>query len=58
LELVVARDITRHTIPTYQYLQNLLGRRGIAGRGVGFMRLLARTGLLGYTLLAFRKPIA
>ncbi len=53
---VVERNITRNTLPTYRYLQSLVGSVRTAQRGIGFLQLLARCGLLGYYLLAFRKP--
>jgi len=59
----VARDVTRHILPTYRYLQNLSARNAaLAGRHdfakylIGLQRLLGQFGLLNYTLLSFRKP--
>lgn len=56
------RNITRHTLPTYRYLQLMLarsavsGRAGTVGRALGLVRLLGVSGLLKYYLLAFGKP--
>ena len=60
---LVERNITRHTLPTYRYLQKLL-RSAAAIEGitegaadlVGILRLVGATGLLNYYLLAFKKP--
>lgn len=57
------RDVTGHTLPTYDYLQRLLGGtaaiEGITDKVVGLLGLLkgvAALGLLRYYLLAYRKP--
>ena len=55
---VVERNITRNTLPTYSYLQSLIGSARTPRRGIGMLRLLARTRLLSYYLLAFRRPPA
>ncbi len=58
------RNITKHTLPTYRYLKNLLRHSasiaGITERAadlMGVVRLVAATGLLNYYLLTFRKQI-
>jgi ubiquinone/menaquinone biosynthesis C-methylase UbiE len=57
------RNITRHTLPTYRYLQTLVAPNGAADRSagiikflIGMQRLWGALGLLNYTLLSFRKP--
>ncbi|MBI3296974.1 MAG: methyltransferase domain-containing protein [Elusimicrobia bacterium] len=61
LELVVDRDITRHTLPTYPVMMGLLRRE--TGPAVDALlwatRLLdwsSRLGLVRYRIAAFRKP--
>lgn len=56
------RNITRHTVPTYRYLQSLLadkakipGRTEIAAKLVPILTFLAKTGLLNYYLMSYRK---
>lgn len=62
---LVERNITKHTLPTYRYLPQLL--RGIAAAQgetaatadlVVILRLLGALALLNYYLLVFRKPLA
>jgi ubiquinone/menaquinone biosynthesis C-methylase UbiE len=62
LALHAARNITRHTLPTYRYLQ-LMARNttaGPTGRVLGSLvrsqEILGRLGLLNYYLLSFSKP--
>ena len=60
---LVERNITKQTLPTYRYLQNLL-RGGAAVVGVtelpanliGLLKLVGALGLVNYDLLAFTKP--
>jgi len=61
---IAERNITKHTLPTYRYLPNLL-RRIAAIQGtttpvtadlVVILRVLGVLGLLNYYLMAFRKP--
>ncbi len=61
LSLHTARNITRHTLPTYRYLQ-LMARNtaaGASGRVLGSLvrsqEMLGRLGLLNYYLLSFSK---
>ncbi|MDA3876360.1 MAG: methyltransferase domain-containing protein [Halothiobacillus sp.] len=62
-DVEVERNITAHTLPTYRYLQRLLGSQGndvkIKKKTDGLvtlLQLLGKAGLLNYYLLAFRKP--
>ncbi|HUX82337.1 MAG TPA: methyltransferase domain-containing protein [Halothiobacillus sp.] len=62
-EVEVERNITAHTLPTYRYLQRVLGAQGADEKIkkktdglVSLLQLLGKTGLLNYYLLAFRKP--
>lgn len=59
----VEYNATANTLPTYTYLQTMLGRGKKRGGGVGIFhrllglnRWLGATGLLNYFLLSFRKP--
>lgn len=58
-------DITKHTIPTYQYLQSLLKKSNLGlfynlqGRpGLLFMKLISMYNFLTYPILSFIKPAA
>lgn len=60
---LVERDITRHTLPTYRYLQTLLDQVGtmprhavMASKMVPMLALLGRRKLLNYYLMSFQKP--
>ncbi|MBU8542073.1 MULTISPECIES: class I SAM-dependent methyltransferase [Roseomonadaceae] len=62
LPVTVLRDITRHTLPTYAFLGQMLkasGRRGVAERwgkaGLAMLDFVGRTGLLRYSLLRFER---
>lgn len=62
-EPLVERNIVRHTLPTYSYLQTLLGQsaaiEGITERAaelIGILRWVSKLHLLNYYLLAFTKP--
>lgn len=60
LTVTEERDITRHTLPSYRYLQHLLGtglRPGSSDWPVRLLRQLGKSGLLNYYLLTFRKPL-
>lgn len=61
LTLCCARNATANTLPTYRYLQRLVGPDvRVAGRRaadmIGMLSLLGRARLLNYYLIAFRKP--
>jgi ubiquinone/menaquinone biosynthesis C-methylase UbiE len=63
LSLHQKRNITKHTLPTYQYLQNLLTQKAAkAGQPVkranliGLLRFLGVFGFLNYYLITFKKP--
>lgn len=63
LKPVTERNITKQTLPTYRYLEQLLVRFGARGThariGASFLRLqrlLGMYGLLHYYLLTFEKP--
>jgi ubiquinone/menaquinone biosynthesis C-methylase UbiE len=59
-----ARNITRHTLPTYRYLRQRILRpntvggesSGLTGRLIAMFSLLGKLGLLNYYLLSFRRP--
>jgi SAM-dependent methyltransferase len=60
---LVERDVSRHTLPTYGYLKELVQRsdlpgtiRKSAGAVLNVMRWASRTGLLDYYVLAYSKP--
>ena len=60
---LVERNIVRHTLPTYSYLQTLLRQsaaiEGITERAadlIGILRWVSKLHLLNYYLLAFAKP--
>ncbi len=60
---LVERNITRNTLPTYRYLQSLLGQaaaiEGITEKVAivaGILKLIGALRLLNYYLLAFAKP--
>ena len=57
LDVIVDRDVTRETMPTYATLRNIyLGTGQIAGAAsVTALEELARAGLLGYHIMAFCK---
>ncbi len=61
LELVADRDVTRQTLPTYPALLAMLDRGAMGGpagrmrRPTRLLRLLARTRLLRYRIVSFRK---
>ncbi len=52
------RNITRHTLPTYRYLQNLLSQSATptAEHFTRLLRFMGDSNLLNYYLLSFRKP--
>jgi ubiquinone/menaquinone biosynthesis C-methylase UbiE len=52
----VERNVTRHTLPTHRYLQQLFARSAPIRYLIGVQRLLCVSGLLSYFLLSFRKP--
>jgi len=59
----VERNITRHTLPTYDYLQGMLARAApssVASQTsralVAVLKMLGTYKLLNYYLLSFRKP--
>jgi cyclopropane fatty-acyl-phospholipid synthase-like methyltransferase len=60
-ELVQADDITRHTLPTYPFLQQRLPPRSNPQEARAFKRATSRLeaasskGMLNYTILAFQK---
>jgi SAM-dependent methyltransferase len=60
---LVERNITRNILPTYRYLQTLLGQaaaiEGITEKVAvvaGILKLISRLKLLNYYLLAYAKP--
>ncbi len=60
---LVERNVTRNIIPTYRYLQNLLGRaaaiEGITEKVAvvaSILKLISGLKLLNYYLLAYSKP--
>ena len=60
---LVERDISRHTLPTYGYLKELVLRSDLPGTIrtsaaalLNVMRCASRTGLLNYYVLAYGKP--
>lgn len=62
-ELILARDITGHTLPTYAFMQSLAGnapagRLDAAGRALRAMEWISRSGAMRYRILAFRKRAA
>ena len=62
LEVVLDRDITSNTLPTYPILLDLIGSRSLGGpqgRMLWPTRLLmwiSRLGIVRYRIVAFRKP--
>lgn len=62
LEVVLDRDITRQTLPTYRVILDLLRRDAMGGPNGKMLwptRLLewvSRSGLVRYRVLGFRKP--
>lgn len=58
-DVLVDRNVTRHILPTYDYLERQLAHAGagppLAGPLIKLQRLIAARGLLGYHLLSFRK---
>ncbi len=65
LALIARRNITRHTLPTYLFVLNLLRRsapiENVTERAASVVHLLRAIGRLGavkYEILAFRKPAA
>lgn len=62
LELVVDRDITRNTLPTYDVLLDLLrrgamgGLSGPMGTSTRVLAWLSRLGVVRYRVVGFRKP--
>ena len=62
-EPLAERNLTRHTLPTYTFLKQLVRRSSLAPgltRGalalLSLMQVAGTTGLLNYCLLAYRKP--
>lgn len=60
---LVERNVTRNTLPTYRYLQNLLGQaaaiEGITEKVAvvaGLLKLIGTFRLLNYYLLAYSRP--
>jgi ubiquinone/menaquinone biosynthesis C-methylase UbiE len=54
---VAQRNITRHTLPTYRYLQRLVEPIAeVSGTVLRTLELLGAIGLMNYYLLSFRKP--
>jgi SAM-dependent methyltransferase len=60
-QLETERDITRNTLPTYDFLRSLVRRHGVPSLSGAVETLFAewasRTGGLRYRVLGFRKPM-